>query len=90
MVEGYVEDEAHRHMVVDSHKEVYHSHWIDMYHGIVVAHSALEEVVAKKIDHKHIVPPTFNCSILDACCHCNLHLLQHSCNHNHTQMGENS
>ncbi|KAL4391204.1 hypothetical protein AHAS_Ahas03G0221700 [Arachis hypogaea] len=35
MVEGYVEEEIHRHMV-DSHKEVYHCHWIDMNHGIVL------------------------------------------------------
>ncbi|KAL4397344.1 hypothetical protein AHAS_Ahas01G0182500 [Arachis hypogaea] len=40
MVEGYVEDVAHRHMVVvlESHKEIHHSHWIGMHHRMVINH----------------------------------------------------
>ncbi|KAL4381092.1 hypothetical protein AHAS_Ahas04G0098900 [Arachis hypogaea] len=71
MVEGYVKDMAHRHMVVvlDSHKEVHHSHLIGMHYRMALVHSALVEVVAKRIDHMHMAPPTFDCPILDACCH---------------------
>ena len=67
MVEGYVEDMIHKHMVVvlESHKDVHHSHWIDMHHGMALAHSALVEVIAKRIDHMHMAPPNFDCSILD-------------------------
>ncbi|KAL4299753.1 hypothetical protein AHAS_Ahas17G0132400 [Arachis hypogaea] len=80
VVEGYVEDMAHWHIVVvvDNHKEVHHIHWIDMHHGMVHAYSTLEEVVATKIDHMLETPPTFDFSILDACSHCNSHFLQHS------------
>ncbi|KAL4344252.1 hypothetical protein AHAS_Ahas11G0159800 [Arachis hypogaea] len=68
VVEGYIEKGVHRHMVVvvDNHKEVHHNHWIGMHHRMALAHSTLEEVVAKKVDHKHMAPPTFDCSILDA------------------------
>ena len=91
MVEGYVEDIAHRHTVVvlESHKEIHHSHWIDMHHRMALLHSALVEVVAMRIDHRHMAPPTFGCPIFDACLHYNLHFLQHSCNHTHSQ-SENS
>ncbi|KAL4344703.1 hypothetical protein AHAS_Ahas11G0204900 [Arachis hypogaea] len=66
MVEGYVEDMADRHMVVvlESHKEIHHSHWIDMHHRMVLVHSLLVEVVAIKIDHMYLAPPTFDCPIL--------------------------
>jgi len=80
VVGSYIEEGVHRHMVVmvDNHKEIHHIHWNGMHHGMVLAHSALEEVVAKRIDHKLVAPPTFDCSILDACSHCIFHLLQHS------------
>ncbi|KAL4391046.1 hypothetical protein AHAS_Ahas03G0205900 [Arachis hypogaea] len=80
MVDGYVEDVAHRHMVVvlDYHKEDHHSHLIDMYHRMALVHSALVEVVAKRIDHMHMALPTLDCSILYACLHCSFHFLQHS------------
>ncbi|KAL4287697.1 hypothetical protein AHAS_Ahas19G0212100 [Arachis hypogaea] len=57
MVEGYVEGMAHRHMLVvlESHKEIYHSHWIDMHHRMALVHSVLVEVVAMKIDHMHLL-----------------------------------
>ncbi|KAL4359125.1 hypothetical protein AHAS_Ahas08G0046100 [Arachis hypogaea] len=48
----------------------------------------LVEVVAMRIDHTHMAP-TFGHPILDASLHCNLHYLQHSCNHTHSQ-SENS
>ncbi|KAL4315345.1 hypothetical protein AHAS_Ahas15G0175800 [Arachis hypogaea] len=67
MVEVHVEDKSHRHMVValESHKEVHHSHWIDMHHRMALVHSLLVEVIAKRIDHMHMAPPTFDFPILD-------------------------
>ena len=92
MVEGYVGDMAHRHIVVvlESHKVIHHSHWIDMHHRMALLHSALVGVVAMRIDHMHMAPPTFDYHILDACSHCNPHSLQYNCNHIHSQKGENS
>ncbi|KAL4396791.1 hypothetical protein AHAS_Ahas01G0127200 [Arachis hypogaea] len=80
VVEGYVKDRAHRVMVVvvDNHKEVHHNHWICIHHGMVLAHSMSEEVVAMKAVHKLEAPPTLDCSILDACSQCSFHFLQHS------------
>ncbi|KAL4350460.1 hypothetical protein AHAS_Ahas10G0144200 [Arachis hypogaea] len=90
-VEAHVEGMTHRHIVVvlESHKEIHHSHLIGMHHGRALLHSALVEVVAMKIDHMHMAPPTFGCPILDTHLHCSSHHLQHSCNHNHSQ-NENS
>ncbi|KAL4276750.1 hypothetical protein AHAS_Ahas20G0238400 [Arachis hypogaea] len=92
VVEGYVEEGVHRHMVVvvDNHKEVHYSHWVGMHHGMVLAHSTLEEVVAMKVDHMLEAPPTFDCSILYAYPHCSFHSLQYSLNQVHSQKGENS
>ncbi|KAL4316850.1 hypothetical protein AHAS_Ahas15G0326300 [Arachis hypogaea] len=91
VVEVHVEDMTHRHMVVvlESHKEIHHSHWIDMHHRMALLHSALVEVFAKRIDHKHMAPPTFGYPILDTHLHCSSHHLQQSCNHTHSQ-NENS
>ena len=91
MVEGYVEDMAHRNMVVvlESHKEIHHSHWIDMHHRMALLHSALVGVVAMRIDHMHMAPPTFDYPILDTQLHYSSHHLQHNCNHTHSQ-NENS
>ncbi|KAL4397186.1 hypothetical protein AHAS_Ahas01G0166700 [Arachis hypogaea] len=91
MVENFVEGMDHRHMVVvlESHKEIHHSHLIGMHHRMALLHSALVEVVAKKIDHMHMAPPTFGCPILDTHLHYSPHHLQHSCNHTHSQ-NENS
>ena len=91
VVDDCVEDMAHRHMVVvlESHKEIHHSHLIGMHHGMALLHSALVGVVAMKIDHMHMAPPTFDYPILDTSLHCNLHFLQHSCNHTRSQ-NENS
>ncbi|KAL4300478.1 hypothetical protein AHAS_Ahas17G0204900 [Arachis hypogaea] len=92
MVYSYVEDAVHRHMVVvvDCQKEVHHSYWIGMHHSTALVHSALVEVVAKRINHMHMAPPTLDCPILDTYLHCNLHFLQHSCNQTHSQKDENS
>ncbi|KAL4276096.1 hypothetical protein AHAS_Ahas20G0173000 [Arachis hypogaea] len=80
MVEGYVEGMAHRHIVVviESDKGIHHNHWVDIHHGMALVHSVLVEVVAMKIDHMHMAPPTFGCPILDAHLHCSSHFLQHS------------
>ncbi|KAL4357259.1 hypothetical protein AHAS_Ahas09G0168800 [Arachis hypogaea] len=62
---------THRHIVVvlESHKEIHHSHWIGMHHRMALFHSALVEVVAMNIDHMHMAPPTFDYSILDTFLH---------------------
>ncbi|KAL4320583.1 hypothetical protein AHAS_Ahas14G0025000 [Arachis hypogaea] len=80
MVEGYIEEGVHMHMmiVVDNHNEDHHTHWIGMHLGVVLAHSTLVEVVAMEVDQILGAPPTFGCSFLNACYHCNFHLLQHS------------
>ncbi|KAL4316040.1 hypothetical protein AHAS_Ahas15G0245300 [Arachis hypogaea] len=80
VVEGYIEEGVHRDMVgvVNNHKEVHHSHCLGMHHGMTLVHSMLDGVVAKRVYHKHMAPPTFDCPILDASCHCNSHFLQHS------------
>ncbi|KAL4350543.1 hypothetical protein AHAS_Ahas10G0152500 [Arachis hypogaea] len=57
---------------------------------MALTHSTFGKVVAKRVDQIPEIAPIFDCSILDACCHCNFHLLQHSCNHTHSQNGENS
>ncbi|KAL4381457.1 hypothetical protein AHAS_Ahas04G0135400 [Arachis hypogaea] len=71
MVDGYIEDMAHRHMavVLESHKGIHHRHWIDMHHRMALLHSALVEVVAMRIDHMHMASPTFGYPILDAHLH---------------------
>ncbi|KAL4293685.1 hypothetical protein AHAS_Ahas18G0152800 [Arachis hypogaea] len=91
LVEVHVEGESHRHMVavLGSHKVIRHSHWIGMHHRMVLLHSALVEVVAMKIDHMHMAPPTFGHPILDTHLHYSPHFLQHVDNQTHSQ-GENS
>ncbi|KAL4337446.1 hypothetical protein AHAS_Ahas12G0111000 [Arachis hypogaea] len=86
VVEGYTEEGVHRYMVVvvDCHEEVHQDHCLSMHHGMVIAHSTLEEVVAKRVDQILVAPPIFDCPILDANLHCNLHFLQHNCNHTHS------
>ncbi|KAL4391281.1 hypothetical protein AHAS_Ahas03G0229400 [Arachis hypogaea] len=71
VVGGHVEEGVHKHMVValESHKEIHHSHWIDMHQKMALLHSALVGVVAMKIDHMHMAPPTIDCPILDASLH---------------------
>ncbi|KAL4374058.1 hypothetical protein AHAS_Ahas05G0143800 [Arachis hypogaea] len=87
VVEGHVEDMDHRHMVVvlENHKEIHHSHLIGMHHRMALLHSALMGVVAMRIDHMHMAPPTFGYPILDTHLHYSPHHLQHSCNHTHSQ-----
>ncbi|KAL4321398.1 hypothetical protein AHAS_Ahas14G0106500 [Arachis hypogaea] len=77
-------------VVVDCHKEVHHNHCLGMHHGVVVAHSTMEDVVTKRVDQIFVAPPIFNCPVFDASLHCNLHFLQHNCNHTHSQRSENS
>ncbi|KAL4357186.1 hypothetical protein AHAS_Ahas09G0161500 [Arachis hypogaea] len=77
VVEDHIEEGIHRYMVVvvDSHEEVHHNCCLGMHHRIVVAHSTLEAVVAKRVDQILVAPPIFHCPILDASLHCNLHFL---------------
>ncbi|KAL4300670.1 hypothetical protein AHAS_Ahas17G0224100 [Arachis hypogaea] len=92
VVQSYVEEGVHRHMVglVGNYKGVLHIHCLDMHLGMALALSKLVEVVAKRVVYKLEAPPTFDCPILDASLHCNLHFLQHNCNHTQSQRGENS
>ncbi|KAL4350340.1 hypothetical protein AHAS_Ahas10G0132200 [Arachis hypogaea] len=91
MVDDHVEEMTYRHMVVvlESHKVIHHSHWIDMHHRMALLHNALVGVVAMRIDHKHMAPPTFGYPILDTHLHYSPHFLQHVDNQTHSQ-GENS
>ena len=77
MVGNNIEELVHRHMVVivDNHKEVHHNYWIGMHHGMALACSTLERVVATEVVHKLEAPPTFDCPILDACSHYSFHFL---------------
>ncbi|KAL4329552.1 hypothetical protein AHAS_Ahas13G0311500 [Arachis hypogaea] len=86
MVQSYVEEGVHRHMVVvvASRNEVHHNHCLGMHREMVVAHSILEEVVAKMVDHMLEPPPTFDCPILDACFYCSFYFLQHNLNQTHS------
>ncbi|KAL4371760.1 hypothetical protein AHAS_Ahas06G0198000 [Arachis hypogaea] len=89
VVQGYVEEGIHRHMVVvvDNQKSAHHSHYLDMHHKMVVD-SPLEVVVAVRVDQILVTPPIFDCPILDASCHYNLLFLQHNCNQTYSQRGE--
>ncbi|KAL4343848.1 hypothetical protein AHAS_Ahas11G0119400 [Arachis hypogaea] len=80
VVEVHVEDMTRRYMVVvlESHKEIHHSHLIGVHHKMALVHSLLVEVVAMKIDHMHMAPPTFGCPIHDTHPHGSPHFLQHS------------
>ncbi|KAL4397085.1 hypothetical protein AHAS_Ahas01G0156600 [Arachis hypogaea] len=91
MVQGYVEEGVHRHMVVvvDNQKSAHHSRCLDMYHRTVVD-SPLEVVVTMRVDQILVAPPIFDCPNLDVCSHCNLIFLQHNCNQTHSQRGESS
>ncbi|KAL4329434.1 hypothetical protein AHAS_Ahas13G0299700 [Arachis hypogaea] len=82
VVQGYVEEGVNRHMVVvdDCHKEVYHNRCLGMHHGMSLARSTSERVVAMEVVHKLEAPSTFDCPILDACSHCSFHSLQHNLN----------
>ncbi|KAL4276399.1 hypothetical protein AHAS_Ahas20G0203300 [Arachis hypogaea] len=51
-----------------------------MHHIMVVGYSALEGVVAKRVDQILMAPPFFDCSNLDACSHYSFHSLQHNWN----------
>ncbi|KAL4357673.1 hypothetical protein AHAS_Ahas09G0210200 [Arachis hypogaea] len=93
VVQSCVEEGViHRHMtvVVGSHKKVHHIHYFGMHHGIALARSTLERVIAMEVVHKLEAPPTFDCPILDACSHCSFYSLQHNLNQTHSQRGENS
>ncbi|KAL4357402.1 hypothetical protein AHAS_Ahas09G0183100 [Arachis hypogaea] len=65
---GYIEDIVRRHTVVvlESHKGIHHSQWIDMHHRMALLHSALVEVIPMKVDQKSEAPPTFDLQFLDA------------------------
>ena len=51
VVQSYVEERVHRHMVVvvDNQKIAHHSHCLDMHHRMVVD-NPLEVVVAMRVD----------------------------------------
>ncbi|KAL4276204.1 hypothetical protein AHAS_Ahas20G0183800 [Arachis hypogaea] len=73
VVQSYVEEGVHRYFVVrvDCHEEVHHNHCLGKYH-IMVVDSALEVVVAKRVDQILVALFIFDCPILDPSFHCNL------------------
>ncbi|KAL4350376.1 hypothetical protein AHAS_Ahas10G0135800 [Arachis hypogaea] len=92
VVVGYIEEGVHRYMavVVDCHKEAHLINCLRMYHGMVVGHGTSEKFIAKRVDQILVAPSIFDCPILDASLHFNLHFLQHNYNHTHSQRDENS
>ncbi|KAL4396792.1 hypothetical protein AHAS_Ahas01G0127300 [Arachis hypogaea] len=92
VVYNYIEEGVHRRVVVGSecHEKVHHNHCLGMHHGMVVACSTLDGVVAKRVDQILVAPPIFDCSNHDACCHYNLLFLYHNYNHARSQRGEKS
>ncbi|KAL4344720.1 hypothetical protein AHAS_Ahas11G0206600 [Arachis hypogaea] len=91
VVQSYMEEGVHRYFVVgvDCHEEVHHNHCLGKHHRMVVD-SALEVVIAKRVDQILVAPPIIDCPILDLSFHCSLLYLQHDCNQTHSQRGENS
>ena len=68
-VADLLKSDACQFTVLENHKEIHHSHLIGMHHRMALLHSALVEVVAMRIDHMHMAPPTFGYPILDAHLH---------------------
>ncbi|KAL4306691.1 hypothetical protein AHAS_Ahas16G0203600 [Arachis hypogaea] len=68
MVEDYVEEVVHRHMVVEigNHSKVYHIRWIGMHYGAGCNYNMPEEVVAMKMVHMLEAPLTFDSPTLNA------------------------
>ncbi|KAL4397320.1 hypothetical protein AHAS_Ahas01G0180100 [Arachis hypogaea] len=92
VVQSYVEEGIHRHVLVgiECHVKVHHNHCLGMHHGMVVARGILEGTVAKRVDQILVVPPIFDCSNLDACSHYSAHSLQQHWNQTHSDRGERS
>ncbi|KAL4300203.1 hypothetical protein AHAS_Ahas17G0177400 [Arachis hypogaea] len=78
VVQSCVEEMVHMHMVglVGNYKGVHHSHHFGMHHRMVVGYSALEWVIAKRVDQILVAPPIFDSSNLDAYFHYSFHFLQ--------------
>ncbi|KAL4316386.1 hypothetical protein AHAS_Ahas15G0279900 [Arachis hypogaea] len=74
VVEGYVEEGVHMHMmvVVDNHNKGHHI-LINMHQDLNYTQKKPEEVVAKKVVHKLGDPPTFDLQIFDAYPHCSFY-----------------
>ncbi|KAL4381081.1 hypothetical protein AHAS_Ahas04G0097800 [Arachis hypogaea] len=92
VVQSYVEEGVHRHMVVvvDNQKSAHHSRHLGMPLGRALGYSMLVEIVAKRVDQIRVALPIFGYPILDACSHFNLLSLQHNCNQTHSQSCESS
>ena len=58
------------------HERVHHNYWLGIHHRMVVGYSALEGVVAKRVDQILVAPPIFDSSNLDAYFHYSFHSLQ--------------
>ena len=61
---------------VSCHGRVHHNYCLGMHHRMVVGYSALEGVVAKRVDQILVAPPIFDSSNLDAYFHYSFHSLQ--------------
>ncbi|KAL4328591.1 hypothetical protein AHAS_Ahas13G0215400 [Arachis hypogaea] len=61
---------------VGCHEKVHHSYCPGMHHNLVVGYSALEGVIAKRVDQILVAPPIFDSFNLDAYSHYSFHSLQ--------------
>ncbi|KAL4371689.1 hypothetical protein AHAS_Ahas06G0190900 [Arachis hypogaea] len=78
VVQSYVEEVVHKHMVglVGNYKGVHHNYCLGIHHKMVVGYSALEGVIAKRVDQILVAPPIFDSSNLNACSHYSFYSLQ--------------
>ncbi|KAL4322094.1 hypothetical protein AHAS_Ahas14G0176100 [Arachis hypogaea] len=69
---------VHKHMMglVGNYKGVHHIYHLGRHCRMVVGYSALEGVVAKRVDQILVAPPIFDSSNLDAYFHYSFHSLQ--------------
>ncbi|KAL4315615.1 hypothetical protein AHAS_Ahas15G0202800 [Arachis hypogaea] len=82
VVQNYVKEGAHRHMVglLVTTRGVHHNHRLGMHRRMVIAHGTLEEVVAERVDQILVAPPIFDFSNLHAYSHYSVHSLQYNLN----------
>ncbi|KAL4316034.1 hypothetical protein AHAS_Ahas15G0244700 [Arachis hypogaea] len=75
---------------VGCHGKVHHNYCLGMHHRMVVGYSALEGVVAKKVDQILVASPILDSSNLDACSYYSAHSLQQHWKQTQSDRGENS
>ncbi|KAL4275640.1 hypothetical protein AHAS_Ahas20G0127400 [Arachis hypogaea] len=78
VVQSCVEEVVHKHMVglVGCHEKVHHNYCLGMHNRMVVSYSALEGVVAKRVDQILVTHSICDCFDLDACSCYSFHSFQ--------------